>query len=104
MKIAEHKHSPEPWTLGKDTCEIFSQISDYIAATECIHVSGREATANALRIVLCVNAAAGVSNEELEKFALDDIKNPYVHDLEQQIEFLEMEIKHLTSDKEAPDA
>lgn len=69
--MSEHKHTPEPWhidavgNIWADTkiCnmrEIADRAESYRAMTESEH------RANARRIVACVNACAGMSDEAME--------------------------------------
>lgn len=61
------KHTKEPWKTYKgNTHEIFANDGDVIASSEECHIGHREAEANAKRIVACVNACAGITNEALE--------------------------------------
>ena len=61
------KHTKEPWKTYKgNTHEIFANDGDVIASSEECHIGHREAAANAQRIVACVNACSGITNEALE--------------------------------------
>lgn len=51
------KHTPEPWGLEKNTTHMLKRIP----------------IEDARRIVACINACAGISTEDLEKFAHVDI-------------------------------
>lgn len=78
----ETKHTPEPWVVsaagygdwkfeggfngtivGKDKQVVFAGPSSFKALRG---ETEEQATANAKRIVACVNACAGISNEDLE--------------------------------------
>ena len=100
------KHTKEPWIIGGT---VLDEYEDYvraieddigaIIATTCINGEFHTRDANAKRIVACVNACAGIANETLERYTLYNIKelnnDPYVHDLEQEIEMLEVRIERL---------
>lgn len=78
-------HTKEPWRTYKgNTHEIFANDGDFIASSEECHVGHNEAEANAKRIVACVNACAGITNEALEagvvKCAIDNLE----YDLQQE--------------------
>lgn len=71
------KHSEEPWTLGKGVVRIRNEkgtlIAECYTTTHSIrYPSEEEREANAKRIIACVNACKGISNEALEKGILDD--------------------------------
>ena len=87
------KHTKEPWEFG----DIYSYGIGFVygAGIEVAETNGNsleEINANAKRIVACVNACAGITNETLARYKLDDLNDPYVHELEQKIELLEERI------------
>jgi hypothetical protein len=60
-------HTKEPWYVDRFTdTEIFSESKGFVAGTDGLHVGKKQAEANADRIVACVNACAGITNEALE--------------------------------------
>lgn len=63
-EMEEAKHTPEPWwTNGREIGDMpmmYTKISNSISGN-----SYEEAEANAHRIVACVNACEGITNEEL---------------------------------------
>ena len=69
------KHTQEPWcVIGVDNSyEIFSESEDYDVAWSI------DSEANAERIVACVNACEGITNEALEAgvvaCAIDNLSN-----------------------------
>ena len=69
------QHTPEPWALSRQVEDTISPVNiisgkveiAIIAAYEFRGASVEEAQANAERIVVCVNACKGVSNEWLQE-------------------------------------
>ena len=89
-------HTKEPWEFG----DIYSYGIGFIygAGIEVAETNGNsleEINANAKRIVACVNACARITNEELASNPIYDIKDPFVHDLQQKIKMLEVRIERL---------
>jgi len=63
-------HTKEPWHTGKGMLQLnIYDVDSHGVATALQHRI--EAEANARRIVACVNACAGISNEQLEDGKLD---------------------------------
>jgi hypothetical protein len=68
------EHTKEPWKVQKDFNNIFalshgeSGITIHIAKVNNTQVEGgqNEASANAERIIACVNACAGITTEALQ--------------------------------------
>lgn len=85
----EAKHTPEPWGLDTETRKkgdrtlvrlptVNGLRGEYIAEAHYVRefhgkVTKPVAEANAARIVACVNACAGLSNEELERGVVGDL-------------------------------
>lgn len=73
------KHTKEPWVAKADP-SYYGVISEIYAGDKFIVGSGgvyspQEIEANTKRIVACVNACAGITNEALEKgIVLDSVK------------------------------
>ena len=71
------KHTKEPWRvhlLDRRTMIASDAENGYLAETRHIH-SGDIEEINAKRIVACVNACAGITNEALENgIVLDSVK------------------------------
>lgn len=61
-------HTPEPWSVEHST-EVYGPNSRHIADCSQSDFTLLMNQANAHRIVACVNACAGIENEELEKLA-----------------------------------
>lgn len=61
---ANQQHSPEPWSI-RGQCGVWAETK-LIGATGDDEGAPELQTANARRIVACVNACAGISTEELE--------------------------------------
>ena len=68
-------HTKEPWSLASEGAStIRNEDWDFIASTckPSWNYICDEALANANRIILCVNACAGITNEALEKGIVRD--------------------------------
>ena len=64
------KHTPEPWE-STESCRVIAPLRHVI----CSDVQGRtlaESHANAMRIVACVNACAGLSDADLATLRATD--------------------------------
>lgn len=79
------KHTAEPWHLGNGFLAIYDQYGWGVAGVtkHPRQVSG-ERTANARRIVACVNACRGLSTDELEKHGLVSAVGTELIELEKQ--------------------
>ena len=93
------KHTKEPWKVSSRIATFItnpnSAYTEVIA--QCYFLDNKKEEENAKRIVACVNACAGITNETLARYKLDDLNDPYVHELEQKIELLEERISELTT-------
>lgn len=66
------KHTKEPWTYNERTDRLIDAHGNNIAVM-FYSVSDDETLANAQRIVACVNACAGITNEALDAGIVDDL-------------------------------
>ena len=76
------KHTKEPWRvhlLDRRTMIASDAENGYLAETRHIH-SGDIEEINAKRIVACVNACAGITNEALEAGIVGDVLRNYMQD------------------------
>lgn len=79
------KHTAEPWHLGNGFLAIYDQYGWGVAGlTKHPHQVLGERTANARRIVACVNACRGLSTDELEKHGLVSAVGTELIELEKQ--------------------
>jgi len=62
-------HTKEPWRLYQKPSSIIisDDLPDLLCSTFTTSLSAEEMSANAKRIVACVNACAGITNEALEE-------------------------------------
>lgn len=83
------KHTAEPWHVGQHGLSIYDQYGWGVAGvTKHPHQVSGERTANARRIVACVNACRGLSTDELEKHGLVSAVGTELIELEKQREQL----------------
>jgi len=91
------KHTKEPWKVSSRRATFIinpnSAYTEVIA--QCYFLDNKTEEENAKRIVACVNACARITNEELASNPIYDIKDPFVHDLQQKIKMLEVRIERL---------
>ena len=63
-------HTPTPWTINKEANRGRSidggKHAEIATCWLCVGSTGKEMEANAARIVACVNACDGISNEALD--------------------------------------
>ena len=90
------KHTPEPWRVGRHGTVVSDTPVPGIGGSDAVeyyggHLIGESITeANARRIVACVNACAGMRNDELEGGLLIGVMQSKIDRLEcQRDELLE---------------
>ena len=60
-------HTAEPWAVRRDVAGLVTGGFRGATVADCRMVQGERGTANARRIVACVNACAGIPTEALER-------------------------------------
>lgn len=96
---APEKHTSGPWQARADNENPFSAWSVYGVSTwgssEFICQTSGNCTANAKRIVACVNACEGISTQEIDGGWTARKLDAYAKSLEQQIDALKTELAML---------
>jgi len=72
--MSDQKHTPEPWKLGFKDVFVSDRLGNQVAGCSTGSIIGKEAKANAARIVAAVNYCKGTPNEELEAGSLEQLK------------------------------
>ena len=70
--MSENKHTPGPWVIGRPPSNGEQTIGDKNGLMVAVATTGYgvNSEANARRIVACVNACAGMTNEQLDNICM----------------------------------